>query len=148
MARRISEGRKAVYYTGIVIGVVGFLTFGSVFVSAADMNPGDPGWNSRSESMGLRAVLGMGLMIAGGIMAVIGSRGAAGSGLVLDPEKAREDLEPFSRQAGGMVKDALDEADIHLGREPPETKVVVRCRACAALNDEDAKFCKACGKPV
>lgn len=32
----------------------------------------------------------------------------AGSGVILDPEKAKEELEPFSRMAGGMVKDALD----------------------------------------
>ena len=49
--------------------------------------------------------------------------------------------------------DALDEADIDLGRrdrrradEPKEIKV--RCKGCRALNDEDAKFCDNCGKPL
>ena len=43
-------------------------------------------------------------------------RGLAGSGVVLDPEKAREDVEPWSRMAGGVVKDALDESGIQVGR--------------------------------
>jgi hypothetical protein len=34
----------------------------------------------------------------------------------LDPEQARRDLEPLNRSRGAMVKDALDEADIHLGQ--------------------------------
>ena len=46
-----------------------------------------------------------------------------------------------------LVKDALDEADVRLGGRS-EKVVVIRCRACGALNDEDAKFCKACGKAL
>jgi len=42
--------------------------------------------------------------------------GAAGSGIVLDPERAREDVEPWARMAGGVVKDALDEAGIASGQ--------------------------------
>ena len=44
----------------------------------------------------------------------IAARGLAGSGVVLDPEKARTDVEPWTRMAGGMVGDALDEAGIDL----------------------------------
>jgi len=66
---------------------------------------------------------------------------------VLDPEKAREDLEPYSRMAGGMVKDAMDEAAVKLGGGEPEKVVMIKCRACGKLNDEDAKFCKECAQP-
>jgi hypothetical protein len=87
----------------------------------------------------------MALMIVGGLVRGIGARGLAGSGVVLDPEKAREELEPFSRQAGGMLKDTLDAADIHLG-ESPQKVVMVKCPACGKLNDEDSKFCRECGR--
>ena len=51
-----------------------------------------------------RAIAGMGLLIVGGIVRGIGARGLAGSGVVLDPDKAHEELEPYSRMAGGMVR--------------------------------------------
>ena len=74
----------------------------------------------------------------------IGGRGLAGSGVVLDPSQARQDLEPYSRMAGGMLGDALDEADVNLGAEP-EQVVMVRCPACRTLNEEGSKFCQECG---
>jgi uncharacterized OB-fold protein len=79
------------------------------------------------------------------ILRRIGARGVAGSGLVLDPDKAREELEPYSRMAGGMVKDALEEADVSLGARP-EKVVMIKCPACGRLNEEDSKFCQECGK--
>ena len=86
----------------------------------------------------------MALLIVGGIVRGIGARGLAGSGVILDPEKAREELEPYSRMAGGMAKDLLEEANINIGGEP--TKVImVKCRSCAELNQESAKFCQECG---
>lgn len=110
--RNISPQRKAVYYAGIGLMVVGFLTFGSVFVTGA-MNFGDfSNFEARARSSAMRGVVGMGLMIVGGILAAVGSRGLAGSGVVIDPEQARKDLEPWSRMAGGVIKDALDETGL------------------------------------
>jgi len=60
----------------------------------------------------MRGVVGMGLMIVGRMLAAIGSRGLAGSGVMIDPEQARKDLEPWSRMAGGIVKDAIDETGL------------------------------------
>ena len=98
----------------MVLGVIGFLTFGSVFVSGA-MHFGDfSNFQERSRSEMKRGIVGMGLMIVGGILTGIGRAGLAGSGVVLDPERARRDVEPWSRMTGGVVKDALDEADINL----------------------------------
>jgi len=98
--------------------------------------------------MAARAFGGMVMIIAGMIVMSIGARGAAGSGLVLDPKKAREDLEPFTRMAGGMVKDALDEADINLGKATSEKIIMIKCRKCEKLNEEDSKFCQECGQPL
>ena len=41
----------------------------------------------------------------------------AGSGVMLDPKKAREDLKPYSHMTGGMISDTLDKANLrdHLG---------------------------------
>ena len=51
------------------------------------------------------------------------------------------------------VKDTLDEADIRLGHSsvvvaPPEKVVVIKCRECGKLNEEDSKFCRECGKAL
>jgi hypothetical protein len=91
-------------------------------------------------------IIGFILIIAGSFVRGTAEKGVAGSGLVLDPEQAREDLEPFSRQAGGMLKDALDEADVHIGSADTDNKVImIRCRKCSGLNPESAKFCNECG---
>lgn len=112
--RSISPERKTIYYVGMALLVIGFLTFGSVFVSGA-LNFGNfQNFEARGRSMAMRAILGMGLIIAGGVCMGIGTRGLAGSGVVLDPEKARKDIEPWSRMTGGVIKDALDETGIDL----------------------------------
>lgn len=148
MTTKISEGRKTLYYVGIVLIVAGVLLFGSTFVSAA-LTFGDfTDFSERTRSKGLRAIAGMGLILFGAVLRGIGSRGLAGSGVVLDPEQAREDLEPYSRQVGGMVKDALDAADLRPGGGQRTPVVMVKCRACAKLNEEDSKFCQECGKAL
>jgi len=99
----------------MLLGVIGFLTFGSVFVSGA-MHFGDfSNFQEQTRSEMTRAIVGMGLMIAAGVLTAIGRAGVAGSGVILDPERARRDVEPWSRMTGGVVKDALDEASINLG---------------------------------
>jgi uncharacterized OB-fold protein len=50
--------------------------------------------------------------------------------------------------AGGMVKDALDEADIKLGKSDSEKVIMIKCRKCGKLNEEDSKFCQECGQPL
>ena len=96
------------------------------------------------------AFIGFGLIAGGGAIRGLAAKGVAGSGLVLDPEKAREDLEPWSRMGGGMVKDVLDEADIKVGSggSEPEKVIMIKCRDCGKLNEEDSKFCQECGKVI
>jgi hypothetical protein len=146
--KEISGGRKTAYYVGMIIIVIGFLTFGSVFVSGTQHFGDFSNFNARTKSMETRAIAGMCLIVVGGIVMGVGARGAAGSGLVLDPKKAREDLEPYARMGGGMLKDALDEADIHLGKSSSEKVIMIKCRNCQKLNEEDSKFCQECGKPL
>lgn len=147
MSRKISEERKATFYFGAVLMGIGALLFFSVFITAA-MNFGNfDNFEAQGRSSMLRAFGGMALLIVGGIIRGIGARGLSGSGIVLDPDQAREDLEPYSRMAGGIVKDALDEADLNLGGKP-ETVVMIRCTACGMLNEEDSKFCQECGQKI
>jgi hypothetical protein len=144
MANEISEGRKVAYYLGACLQVVGALMFVSVFFTAA-ANFGDfENFNARAKSEMFRGFGGMSLLVVGAVIRSIGAKGMAGSGVILDPKQAREDLEPYSRMAGGLVKDALDEAEVGFGREPTQV-VMVRCPSCRGLNQELAKFCQECG---
>jgi hypothetical protein len=111
---QISANRKTLFRAGQIIGVLGLLLFLSTFVSAA-LNFGDfSNFESDTRSMALRAVVGMIMMLAGGVLTSIGIAGAAGSMLNLDPEKAREDLEPWARMSGGLTKASLDEMGIDI----------------------------------
>jgi hypothetical protein len=147
MTKQISEERKSAYYAGTVLMIIGGILFASTFVSFATNFGNFQNFESRASSNMLRGICGMALLVAGSIIRGIGARGLAGSGVVLNPEKAREELEPYSRMAGGMVKDALDEAKVSLGGKP-EKIIVIRCPACSQLNEDDAKFCKECGKKI
>lgn len=113
--REIPLARKRLYYTGMAIAAFGFLLFLSVFVSIGTrtFGSGMPFIGSFSG----RGFGGMVLIIAGFGLMRLGRAGAAGSGLVLDPKRARQDLEPWARMGGGMVKDALDEAGIRIDRQ-------------------------------
>ncbi|HVX16045.1 MAG TPA: zinc ribbon domain-containing protein [Pirellulales bacterium] len=149
--RQLSSNRKRLYYAGLTLAAIGALLFLSTFVTAI-ANFGDfANFDADVRSTGYRAVGGMVLIFVGVVLAGVAVRGLAGSGILLDPEKARQDIEPWSRMAGGVVRDALAETGLvreekeHPVSEPP---VKVRCQKCSALNDEDAKFCKQCGVAI
>lgn len=147
MARRISGVRKTVYCLGMGLMILGGVLFASTFVSFA-MHIGDfSNFDARARSLFLRAFGGMGLVFVGGILRGIGGRGLAGSGVVLDPARARDDLEPYSRMAGSMVKDALEEARVNSAGRADKI-IMLKCTACGKLNEEDAKFCQECGKEM
>jgi hypothetical protein len=155
MAKQISGGRKFLYYLGGLLMLVGLLSFMYTFVAFFGLMD-DHGIGS-SQTQGKTvfgyAFGGMALLIVGGIIRGMGALGLAGSGVVLDPERAREEVEPYSRMAGGVVKDVLDEADINLGglagqASSSDKVVMVRCQACRTLNEEDSKFCQECGNRI
>ncbi|MBF7097012.1 zinc ribbon domain-containing protein [Alkalibacter mobilis] len=138
--KEISDERKTLYYVGIGVSTIGFILFISTFFSF--MNP-ESMFDSGPGLMMAKPVIGV-LMVGGGsAIRRIAARGAAGSGLILDPDKAREDLSPWSKMAGGMLNDALEETSVK-----SEPIIKIKCQNCSALNDEDSKFCKECGKEI
>lgn len=132
---------------GIVVCFIGFGTAGMDQVDSFGKSSNDPfDW-----FIGFFVSM---LLIAGGqAIRSVAARGVAGSGLVLDPERARDDLEPWARVGGGLVGDALDEAGLQGRREDDPSsgsatepqEIYVRCRSCKGLNDESARFCDQCG---
>ena len=164
----VSPKRKALYQVGIVLAAIGVFSFLGGFVFAF-CSIGCERRDSRypfamrepfDEGKVVLPMFGIGMLlsITGSVLMNVGARGVAGSGMTLDPERARRDLEPLNRMEGGMVKDMLDEAGIDLSglgakaapdaAPPPAPEIKIRCRGCGGLNDEDAKFCKSCGAPL
>lgn len=148
--RDISPERKTAYYLGTAMSGLGLLMFLSSFVVFI-ANFGDFGnFRSMARTTGFLSFGGLVLLIVGGGVAGVGRSGLAGSGLLLDPRRARRDREPWNRMAGGMVDDVMSEMPIlrevvgH--RDSGEPVVKVRCRKCSALNEETSKFCGQCGE--
>ena len=176
----ISEGRQLLYYLGMALTAVGVLLFLSTFLTAFQSGPsfggspfGDspsstiittspgseaffPEATSRRTPSGPNAIFGralggMALMIVGGILVNLGRAGLRGSGVILDPHGARDDLKPWNQARGGMLDDTLGSSEV-VGRlldkdddDQPREIVRVRCPQCRTLNDEDARFCDNCG---
>jgi RNA polymerase subunit RPABC4/transcription elongation factor Spt4 len=149
--RQLSANRKLLYYAGMVVSVVGVLLFLSTFVTFFANFGNFNNFDARARSVGFRAFGGIVLIAAGRFLAYLGARGWAGAGVVLDPERARRDVEPWSRMAGGIVKDALSETGLGPATGEDKAKdplVKVRCPNCRSLNEENAKFCSQCGSAI
>ena len=118
--RNISPERQTTYYFGMILAGIGYILFLSTFVSGCS-NFGDfSNFSGRAQSEFGMAIAGVVCITAGQGLMRLGRSGAAGSGLKLDPEQARRDLEPWNRMAGGMLRDTLDEAGINLNRSAPD----------------------------
>jgi zinc-ribbon domain len=105
-------------------------------------------WTQFTSDAFVRAPVGLVMIIAGFVLMGIGAAGPAGSGLILNPRQARQDLEPLNRAAGGMVQDTLEEIPALQGVLGGQQVIKVRCQNCQALNDETDQFCGQCGKPL
>lgn len=154
MSKQISPERKGLYSFGLVLQIIGgclfaipFIAVITTMISAAGGGPDNIQAVPIAFGVGF---IGFAFIGVGGGIRKVAARGVAGSGLVLDPEKAREDLKPWTGMAGGMVKDVLDEADIKVGSgsSEPEKVIMIKCRECGKLNEEDSKFCQECGKTI
>lgn len=153
MSKNISEGRKGAYLFGMVLQGIGLCLFLSVFGSMFSTFGSYGGQMTSMGSLGGRAVGGVVLLMIGILVTRVGARGVAGSGMILDPAQARKDLAPYSKMAGGMAKDALEEAGIDLSRHrsgaaaesKTEPVIMLRCPHCQTLNEDGSKFCQECG---
>ena len=153
MENKISKERKIIYYIGLGLAILGGVLFVSSFFTVFN-GLDSPGFSMGMPNFFKRALVGMICIIIGSFLMNIGSRGVAGSGIILDPEKAREDLRPHNTARGKMINDVASQVDVlndvkqNLGNKKPEQVIKIKCRKCAALNDEDAMFCKACGDKI
>jgi hypothetical protein len=107
--RNISPERQGLYYLGMILSGIGLLLFLSTFVSFISH------FGDFTDFLGL------------------GRSGVAGSGLKLDPQEARRDLEPWSRMSGGMLRDTLDEAGVNLSGQSQEMPFDEQLRRLEAL---------------
>ena len=142
----IPAPRRAIHAIGTVMlafGLLGILVCFIGFAFAGHEAVDSFGRSGSPVAFWVGALVCMVLAAGGKALRTIGARGAAGSGLVLDPEQAHEDLAPWAQTGGKLVKDAIESSGI-AGRQV----VKVKCRGCAALNDEHAKFCGQCGAPL
>ena len=145
MARNITQKQKTGYYLGMILIGIGIIMFSAPFIDVL-FNGLEPNERGLPESFKV-ALVGFVLLAIGNILRSISARGLAGSGLLLAPKQARKDLEPYSRMAGGMIQDALEESGGLTSGKTPE-KVMIRCQACKKLNEEDSRFCQECGEPI
>lgn len=146
-SKDIAPWRKGLYYAGLALMVIGLVAFLSVFVNGF-ISFSRP-FGAFDEGLGFMVwgMVGFILMLIGSVMRGIGARGLAGSGLVLDPQQAREDLHPYTDALGGMARDAV-EGFRASGNEETAQLVKVRCPNCKALNHESSKFCDQCGQKL
>lgn len=129
----ISPERQGLYYFGMALAGIGVLLFLSTFVTFIYHFGDFSDFDGRARSEGIRAFGGIICIGIGQFMMHLGRSGVAGSGLKLDPQEARRDLEPWSRMTGGMIKDTLDEVGVDLSGRPKEMPFDEQLRRLEAL---------------
>ena len=67
--------------------------------------------------------------------------------LVYDAETADEDISDMKQTAFETIRELQQQIDTLQGKLY-DYEGAVRCKACGAVNDGDAVFCKTCGKNV
>jgi hypothetical protein len=110
--------RKAFYYVGSGMAILGFLLFLSTFFSFASNFGNFDNFRGRAKSNMFRALSGMVLMIAGAAIGTAAKRGGSG-------------VNSSSRDFDGF--------------EEGPSSIMVRCPQCRGLTSESAKFCSQCG---
>ena len=101
--RTLSPERKGLYAVGLGlqgIGAMGFLVCLLGFAFGGMRSAQSFGREGSPVQWWAGALLCMVALVIGGMLRGIAARGVAGSGLVLDPERARTDLEPWARTGG------------------------------------------------
>jgi hypothetical protein len=131
--RNLSPERKGAYYFGMILTGIGALLFLSTFVSFISLFGDFSDFEGRAKSGMMRALTGFVCIIVGKLISRLGRSGVAGSGLKLDPQEARKDLEPWSRMSGGMLKDTLDEAGLDFSDKSQEMPFDEQLRRLEAL---------------
>ena len=105
--KQIPPTRKSLYYWGMAVIGFGFLLFLSNFpISISNFGNFD-NFGDQMMSSAFRGFGGMILLGIGNAMMNVAKKGWAGAGILLDPEQARKDIEPWSRMQGGVIQDAL-----------------------------------------
>ena len=90
--RQVSPERKAVFYIGCAVSVVGFVCFISVFFTFVARFGDFTDFEVRVRSLGARALVGIVMIGIGKWMAGIGRVGLAGSGITLGTRQPDEEL--------------------------------------------------------
>ncbi len=138
--RQVSGARRFAFYCGYLSMAAGAILLLSFSVTGIG-----PFTLSGIRASGARVLAGLGLVVLGFFLRRIGIRGLAGSLVILDPPKAKEDLEPWSRAAGGLVDAALSEVDAVKDIASGLSGKKADCPRCKAPNDPGARYCGRCG---
>ncbi|BDS12045.1 zinc ribbon domain-containing protein [Aureispira anguillae] len=147
--KQVPNKRKIIYQIGLGLIIIGGLLFLSTFITFAINFGNFENFDQQMSSHFFRAIGGMLSIIIGGFLLFVGKLGLAGSGLVLDTEQKRKDLEPINRMLGKQLGDVLEASNIksHFGQQNHQI-IKIRCQSCNHLNDEQNKFCGKCGKKI
>ena len=87
-------------------------------------------------------IIGSIIRSIGAAICIISKEGEAAAGLLLDPNKEREDKKEQNKSFGGQISDMIEEIPVVKNL----TVIKIKCRECGHLNDEHDKFCSNCGK--
>lgn len=159
--QQMTEIRRLVFAGGLVL-----IVFGTVFAIGSKfhifnahpqapihMPSSQPAATTTSKGTDTSLyVMDSVLILAGVMMMVYGRKGMAEAVPNPDPQQAKPKASwnsALDRAFEDAVSQSSNLMDVFQPKDTKSTAVVkVRCLQCQSLNDENAKFCSECGKPM
>ncbi|MFX1402779.1 MAG: zinc ribbon domain-containing protein [Promethearchaeota archaeon] len=132
----------------LVIGGIISLIISFIVSPKVGMTPDD--YTRAMELSGSLALLGMGLLAGGGFSVMIGIALLLWTRLGKITSYVAEEVSPAATKlTGAVVKGVQEGGGIKLQvDDASKQKIMIKCRYCGALNDEDDSFCSKCGQQL
>ena len=136
---------------GPILVIGGIVNLILSFVSGPNLDMSPDEFASAMELQGDLSFLGIGLLAGGCFMIISGIMVYYVTHLRKITKYVADAVSPAAKIMVKAVAEGLaDGGGIKLDhdREPAKEKIMIKCRSCGALNDEDDMYCGKCGKTL
>jgi hypothetical protein len=135
---------------GILLAIGGIISLSFSFIVKPNISMPPDEFQRAMELSSTYTLIGMGLLAGGGFMIVISIALLNWAHIGKISSYLAEEVSPAATKlTGAVVKGVQEGGGIKLQvDDASKQKIMIKCRACGALSDEDDTFCSKCGQQL
>lgn len=141
---------KLLLIFGIILIIGGIVTFSLSIFLGPTMDMDFEEFGEAMELSGTLSFLGIGLIAGGGFMAMFGGIALYISHMGKITSYVAEEISPAAtKMTGAVIKGVHEGGGIKIQMDDAsKQKIMIKCRNCGELNEEDDVFCSKCGEKL